>query len=725
MTIHRTLAVTISLLLAACGGGGDGGSNGSPTATRTGTPPTSTPTRTGTLPTATITPTTDPNASPTATPPVVVGSALFVRAQAGNDTNDGRSPQTAMRTIKAALAALPGLSSGRTVVVGPGTYTERLDTIPSGTEEVPVVLLADPTGASTQESPGPVNLRVTGAGSVITLEEQANVEIDGFVIRGARGGNNAGIDIRSSTNVTVRNCEIFEGADQADGIAVIGSNEVLLINNLVAQNARRGIRVAGGGSGSRAVRLINNTIADNGGQGIVAGTGDAGSEVSLFFNIIQDNNGAQILVTDPSLELFLSDTNLVFPDSYSPADLPQDFDLNEDAEFVDAEGELYLLADSSPAIDGGFQDIFPEDLLDELAAIKARTTVISGEPDTGELDLGYHAPTLEGGPIPVRRTFYVRATGDDERSSGRSPDDAFRSIDRALSLARGGDTILVGPGAYGARLSIETAALEASPLVLLADPSGTMTEDDPGPVDVSAFGVDFGFRVTGAANVIIDGFRILGARTAGVEIRSASSAITIRNCYIDGDGALVDGVGNGISVDDSTDVALINNAISFNDGSGIQVRRSTGTSMINNTVAENGARGIRVGSGSIAAADTFLQNNIVVFSGAVSIDFNLESAISATLSHNLVFPHEYRPLPESQLDRPTDIDADPEFVAFANFRLSDDSPAIDAADPATDEAIRSILSTRTTSESAEPDNDELDLGYHYPLPVPTPTRGPR
>lgn len=711
----RAFTLLAAVLLAACGGGGgDGDSDGSPT-----------PTRTGTLPTATVTPTVDPDATPTNTPPLVPGSALFVRAEVGDDANDGRSPAQAFRTIGAALAALPTLASGRTVVVGPGTYTERLENIPSGTVEVPVVLFADPTGESTQEGAGAVVLRVTGPGSVILLDEKSNVEIDGFTIRGASGGNNAGVDVRASSNVTVRNCEIFDGTDQADGIAVLGSNQVLLINNLIVQNGRRGIRVAGGGSGSRAVRIINNTIADNGGQGIAVGTSEAGSEVSLFFNIIQDNQSANILVTDPSLELFASDTNLVFPETYNPTDLPQDFDLNEDAEFFDPFGGVYLLAEGSPAIDGGFQDAFPEDLLDELAAIKARTTTVSGAADGGELDLGYHAPTLEGGPIPVERTFYVRASGDDERSSGRSPDDAFGSIGRALEVAGAGDTVIVGPGAYGGRLSIGTVALADSPLRLIADPSGAMTEDVPGNVEIDAFGVGFGFRLTGAANVVIDGFRIFGARDAGVEIRSSSSDITIRNCFIDGAGELLDGIGNGISVDDSTNVSLINNALSFNDGSGIQVRRSTNTRMINNTIAENGARGIRVGSGSIAAANTLVQNNIVYFSGEVSIDFNVESAATATLSHNLVFPHEYRPLSETQLARPTDLDDDPEFVAFANFRLAPGSPAVDAADPATDAAVRADLATRTTSEDGSPDDGDLDLGYHFPVPAPTPTRAPR
>ncbi len=717
MKIAKLSLTFVFLFIAACGGGSGGGSDG-PAGT------------------ATITPTPDPNASPTPTI-AIVGSALFVRDSVGNDANDGRSPAQAFSTIQAALAALPGLTGGRNLVVGPGTYNGRLDAIPNGTEQRPVVLLADPTGASTQDSPGPVILTSTGTGSTILVNNQQYVTIDGFQIRGADGGNRAGIEIRTSSQVTVRNCEISGTVNQADGIAVLGSNEVLLINNLIYENSRRGVRIAGGGSGSRGVRLINNTIANNGGQGVVVGTTDAGSEADLLFNIIQDNTGAGIIVTSPSLGLFSGDSNLVFPDRYDPDDLPREFDINEDALFIDPFRGLYLLSDesagedaTSPAVDAGFEEIFPADLLAELAALKSRTTSTSGQPDEGELDLGYHAPRGDGGPVVIRRTFYVRENGDDSRTTGRSPADAFRSIRRALDLADGGDTIIVGPGGYSSRLPVTVTATAEAPLTIRGDPTGLMTEDGPGPVVVAAARTDFGFRVTGAAHVIIDGFTIIEAIDAAIEIRGGSENITVRNCFIDGFGELLDARGDGIRVDDSANVSLINNLAAFNDSSGILVRRSTNTRIINNTLAENGVRGIRIGSGASAAPNTLLQNNIVYFSGAISVEFNAASAPTAALSHNLVFPATYRPLSTIELPRPTDSDADPEFVAFGNFRLSASSPARDAADPATGAVIVQELATRTTSENDAPDGGALDLGFHFailpeaPTPTPSPTMRP-
>lgn len=690
------------LFTIACGGssGGDnggGGGQGSPTPT----------------------PTLDPNAP---TPPISVGVALYVRDVVGDDGNDGRTPGSAFSSIQRGLAALPGLTGGRTLIVGPGTYNGRLETIPNGTAEMPVVLFADPTGVLTQDRPGPVALTSLGNGSTILITNRQHIIVDGFQIRGASGSNNAGIDIRTSSQITVRNCEVTATVNQADGIAVLNSADVDLINNLVHGNARRGIRVAGGGTGSRDVRLINNTVARNGAQGVLIGSGDAASQALLLFNIIQNNTGPGIFVTDLAVGLVEIDSNLVFPPRYEPPNLAHEFTIEEDALFVDPILGIFLLSDeaagqfvTSPAIDAGDERIFPSDLLGELAAIKSRTTSTDGSPDEGELDLGYHAPAFGGGSTPILRTYYVRANGDDARTTGRSPADAFRTIRRALGIARGGDTVLVGPGTFDSRIPVTTEATATEPLLILADPSGRMTDDEPGAVIIGAGGTGIGFRVSGAAHVTIDGFSIAEASDAGVEIRGSSDTITVRNCFIDGFGSLTTSRGDGIRVDDSSNVSLVNNLISFNDSTGILVRRSSGTRVINNTVAENGIRGIRIGSGSGAAANTLVQNNIVYFSGDVSIEFNAASATTATLSHNVVFPTEYRPPSTALLPRPTDIGADPRFVAFGNFRLAGDSPARDAADPATDPAIRADLATRTTNENNAPDTGRLDIGYHFPI----------
>ena len=756
MKIGQIILALGILVVGACGGSSELSTTRTPFPTRTRVPDTPTqrpnstpntptqppatptttntagPTVTGTPPTATPTSTIDPNVTPaTATPTVRPGSAIFVRADVGDDANDGRSPGAAMRTISAALLALPNLTSGRTLIVGPGTYNEDLNDIPSGTAEQPVVLFADPSGESTREPAGQVVLLGSGTGSVLTINDLENVTIDGFAVRGASGGNRAGIDIRNSSDITVRNCIVSGGLQQADGIAVLTSDDVVLVNNLIIENGRRGVRIAGGGDGSRGVRLINNTIALNGGQGVVIGTTSVGSEAELLFNIIYNNIselGVQVLATSPSVALFDADTNLVFPNRYEPSDLEADFDIHEDPLFVNELDGVFLLFDvaagqsrTSPAVDAAFDQNFPSDLATELASIRSRTTAITLDPDTGDLDLGFHSASNTGEPIPIARTFYVRASGDDDRSSGRSPDDAFETIRRALVAADAGDTILVGPGTYAGDLSTDFEASSDSPLTFLADPTGLSTGDDPGNVDLLSSRI--GFRLTGAQNIIIDGFNINGASEAGVHIRSGSSNITVRNCFIDGAGMLTDRQGDGITIEDSDDTEIINNALVFNDGNGIQIRRSDNTRLINNTIAENGVRGIRVSSGSDGSRGTFIQNNIVYFSGEVLIELDTAAANTATLRNNLVFPDAYRPLSTSELPRRTDINEDADFVSFADFHLNPSSPARNRADRGTDQAIERDLAMRTTSADDDPDDDLLDIGYHFPIlpPAPTPT----
>ena len=50
-------------------------------------------------------------------------TTCYVNAATGNDGNDGQTPGTALKTVNAALAAV---SSGGTIVVAAGTYTEQL-----------------------------------------------------------------------------------------------------------------------------------------------------------------------------------------------------------------------------------------------------------------------------------------------------------------------------------------------------------------------------------------------------------------------------------------------------------------------------------------------------------------------------------------------------------------------------------------------------------------------
>jgi len=347
----------------------------------------------------------------------------------------------------------------------------------------------------------------------------------------------------------------------------------------------------------------------------------------------------------------------------------------------------------------------------EFNGLAERTTSNTGEPDNNAFDLGYHYRTEGTGPGPVDNVYYVRIAGNDERASGRSPADAFRSIRRALDVATPGDTIIVGPGNYGGQITFPFSGTPEEPIILSADPTGQLTEDSPAPVFISAQVV--GFQLTQAGYIIIDGFEIVGAQEAGIRIRNRAFNITIRNCIVR-DGR------DGIRVEDSDDVLLFNNLVTFNGQRGIVVERSGAVSVVNNTVSENFDRGIQIGTGVLEAPDAFLQNNIVQDNGRTNVDFNDISAETGVLSHNLVFPGDYRPDVDELLPRPTDINEDALFVSplTDNFRLLDDSPAIDAGDPQTIRAYIDELGKRTTKTDELTDSAPADLGYHYPILPP-------
>src|SRR5262249_22257483 len=92
-----------------------------------------------------------------------VGGALpaladthYVRAS-GNDQADGKTPESAFRTV---LRAAQALNHGDTIVIGPGTYSESvLIAERFGTEEARLSILGDESGKRSGDRPGPVTIR--------------------------------------------------------------------------------------------------------------------------------------------------------------------------------------------------------------------------------------------------------------------------------------------------------------------------------------------------------------------------------------------------------------------------------------------------------------------------------------------------------------------------------------------------------------------------------------
>lgn len=354
---------------------------------------------------ATRTPTVGSVTRTPATPTVTPLPALFVRASVGSDSNNGRSPATALKTIQAAVNRI---APGGEIVVGPGVYPEAVSfKAPGGSVRNPIRLLADEQGARTGDAPAPVLLdgRALGRNSPLLIDAAPHIIIDGFQITNAAA---PAIQIRTqSTGVEVRNCEIFNSDE--DGIRVQDSDEVVLFNNLIYCNQRRGILIGGTVSGCNGTQLINNTVAQNGDRGLFIGTSDTASRNSfLRNNLVQNNGGSEIqVVTQESNSLvgYNTDFNMVFDTTAGAGQYvgasPGANDIVAAAGFVESavcdpftpHSNDYRLAQRSAGqatqsrgVDAGD----PDTPVAYTVRLREGTTATNASPDTLPVDLGFH-----------------------------------------------------------------------------------------------------------------------------------------------------------------------------------------------------------------------------------------------------------------------------------------------------------------------------------------------
>ena len=122
-------------------------------------------------------------------------ATVYVRAS-GDDTNDGFSAATAVRTITHAAALA---HAGDRVLVGPGTYAEG-NISPAAFGHVTFV--ADRRGVEVSDPPGDAVIDATTFDAGFELNHNLATTIDGFVIYGA----GIGIYVKSwSDQAVIRN----------------------------------------------------------------------------------------------------------------------------------------------------------------------------------------------------------------------------------------------------------------------------------------------------------------------------------------------------------------------------------------------------------------------------------------------------------------------------------------------------------------------------------------
>ena len=324
--------------------------------------------------------------------------------------------------------------------------------------------------------------------------------------------------------------------------------------------------------------------------------------------------------------------------------------------------------------------------------------------------------------------YYVRLTGKDS-NDGKSPDKAFRTIDKAADKVDEGDTVYVGAGTYDESVEVEKDGKSSAPIRFIADTSGAQTGDagavlidgDKGEaLEVKGDSVHFtGFAFTGGkgdgvywngctggrleqcsiygvkddglriveADLIVTECQISGNKDEGIEIgKKGSLTITDSSIYTNG--------GDGVkATDNNARLDLRGCSITGNDDRGVRMSRGQGV-VVNCLIADNGKDGIRAeGSAStridlsnttivgnksdgveVTKARVSLTNCIVAANNSDGLDRN---SGSMTLSHNIVWGNGDKNY-EGVSAGSGDLSKDPMLSPAPDYRQTAGSPAIDS-----------------------------------------------
>ena len=87
--------------------------------------------------------------------------------------------------------------------------------------------------------------------------------------------------------------------------------------------------------------------------------------------------------------------------------------------------------------------------------------------------------------VAAGRVFYVRQTVGDDSNDGLSPQTAWRRVSKLTAAMHAGDTVYVGPGLYREGIAVMHEGTAERPIVFIADTTGRVTGDPPGPVLLS------------------------------------------------------------------------------------------------------------------------------------------------------------------------------------------------------------------------------------------------
>ena len=441
----------------------------------------------------------------------------------GDDAKDGLSWENAFATIQKAIGS--AVSSGDTVLVGPGTYEEDVNITKS------LQLLGAKAGIPAGPDANPAGRGDPDEESIIkgTITESRNVSgstIDGFTIL---SNGQHGINLTPTARVedVIKNNIIDGGPGNIvkAGIWSARGGGYLITNNNI-RNYLRGMMFDGGATDPQCTisgnyitncsmvgihtmgswsngHIFSNNLIENSGSGIILAQGE--HEVS--YNTIRNNSGNGILLWGTPRTSGIRITHNTIEGNVTGIKLSPDDSgaVNNEAHFNNIVGNAAgVLNEHSAEFDATLNwwgdPSGPSTSLNTFNVGQQGDKVSANVDFTPWLDVAYP----DGEPFaPVVN----ENTGDN-----------FSSIQAAINAADPGDTVLVHPGLYNEVVTIN------KPLILQAiDPNNKP--------QVTAFYIT-------SSGVTITGFKIATAKildeTVSIYLGTTLNNVTISGNEIDG-----------------------------------------------------------------------------------------------------------------------------------------------------------------------------------------------
>jgi len=137
--------------------------------------------------------------------------------------------------------------------------------------------------------------------------------------------------------------------------------------------------------------------------------------------------------------------------------------------------------------------------------------------------------TTAAAPKPAK-TYYVAKNGND-RNTGFSRKQAFKTITQAAAVVNAGDTVLVSEGIYEETIRMRATGYKGRPITFKSLPGEKVT------IDGAKRKLPYAFKATGKSYLHFDGFYILGQGNAGsggaFQLTDCDN-ITITRCFVAG-----------------------------------------------------------------------------------------------------------------------------------------------------------------------------------------------